>query len=135
MLSGISKAARNWMAMSFIALYALCIAAPTAAVAFNAAPCLPEQSAMTQIHVHASDSGHKHATADQHEHSNAGHHEGGDDHGTTKCCGAAFFSAIAPNFELSLAPTILRAASLEGRSQAFTGLTPDKLIRPPKSLS
>ena len=135
MLSGISKAARIRSALVLVALYALCILAPTAAVAFNAAPCLPKQSAMTQIHVHASDSGHTHATADQHEHSNAGHHEGGDDHGTTKCCGAAFFSAIAPNFELSLAPTILRAASFHGRSQAFTGVAPDTLIRPPKSLS
>lgn len=138
MLSGLSKAARIRSALVLVAMYALCNLAPNAAIALNSAPCLPEQPATAQIHVHESYSGHDHnGTGDGHHHDVPGHHDddGDGSHTGTKCCGTTFFSAIAPALEASLAPNALRATSFEGRIQAFTGLAPGKLIRPPKPLS
>jgi hypothetical protein len=134
MLIGISKAIRLRFALALVAMYAVCVLAPSVAVAFNGAPCLNETAGMMQLHTHADAASHDHAAPH--------HHEDGSDHqknshkaGEGNCCGAMFFSAIAPSFELSLVPAVLNASIVAGIVESFDGLAPYKLIRPPKSLS
>lgn len=127
MLSGISKAARNWVAMSFIALYALCIVAPTAALALSAVSCLTEHS-QPQAHSHTGDA------SDEHSHSGSSdHHDDGSN--SSKCCGMIFCSALVPDTAVSLAPAALSDRTSPASMRDFTGLPPHKLIRPPRSHS
>ena len=134
MLTGISKAVRGRFALVLMAIYALCILAPSTAAAFNGAPCLNETAGMMQVHKHVDGSAHKNVTPHQHQdgsdHRNDG---GGTEQG--KCCGAMFFSAMPPSFELGLAPAALEENTLAGIDAAIDGLAPNKLIRSPKSLS
>ena len=128
MLTGISKAVRSRVAMAFIAMYAVCILAPGAALAFNEVSCLTEQS-VSQVHSHASDAGQEHG--DQHNHTGpADSHDDGS--ATSKCCGMIFCSALAPNLAVALAPVVVSARTSIAAWQDFTGLPPYKLIRPPR---
>lgn len=145
MLSGLPKAMRARTATIFVALYALCILLPTAALASNGAPCLTDNHGLAAVHAQ-SDTGHKHADHFQHAH----HQQMGDaDHGSVaandagdetqpaapKCCGIAFFAAVTP--ELGFTPVSLVPAGRTAlaANQALASLPPDQLIRPPKSLS
>ena len=53
----------------------------------------------------------------------------------SKCCGMIFCSALAPELASSLAPAVLSGRTALAAMQDFSGLPPDKLIRPPKSQS
>jgi hypothetical protein len=134
MLTCFTKALRTRMAIAFIALYAACIIAPALALAANEAPCLMEQEhGLLRAHVHSADAGHEHDA--QHHHSGA-QDTGGDQHGSAPtCCGLAFFAAIAPDVELALATPVQTGRANFAITQDFSGLPPDKLIRPPKSQS
>jgi hypothetical protein len=132
MLTGLTRAVRNWVAIGFIALYALCILAPTAALALTGASCLTEHD-LAQVHSHASDGAHEHG--DDHNHAGAADTPADDDSASSKCCGMVFCSALAPEPAFSLAPAVLSGRTAFAAMQDFTGLPPDKLIRPPKSQS
>ena len=132
MLTGLSKTVRFWIAMSFIALYAVCILAPTAALAFNGASCLTEHE-LVQAHSHADDGAHQHG--DDHNHAGATDTPADDDSASSKCCGMVFCSALAPELASSLAPAVLSGRTASAVMQDFTGLPPHKLIRPPRSQS
>jgi hypothetical protein len=145
MLTRLPKALRLWLATAFVGLYSLCVLLPAAALAFNDAPCVLKQHGVMQPHVHASSVTHQHAAHEhadhQHpgdaQHSPAAATDSGNDAQppAPKCCGMAFFAAVAPE------PGFMPAApALAGRhglaiNQALAGLPPDELIRPPKSLS
>ena len=131
MLIGISKAVRLRLASLLMAMYALCVLVPSVAVAFNGAPCVNETAGMMQAHQHIASSAHEHAAL----HEDGSDHHKGNSTDQGKCCGAMFFSAIAPSFELTLTPTVLKISTFVGVNASFDGLVPDKLIRPPKSLS
>jgi hypothetical protein len=117
--------------MGFIAVYAVCVLAPTAALAFSGASCLSEHGP-AQAHSHAGDAAHAHGD----EHNHAGPADNPDDHSaSSKCCGMVFCSALAPELSSSLAPAVMSGRTSFAAWQDFTGLPPDKLIRPPKSQS
>ena len=132
MLTGISKPVRYWVAMGFITLYAVCILVPTAALAFNGASCLTEHL-LAQAHSHAGDATHEHG--DEHDHIGTTNNPDNDDSANSKCCGMIFCSALTPELASSLAPAVLSGRTTLAAMQDFSGLPPDKLIRPPKSQS
>ena len=132
MLMSLTKSVRSWVAMGFIALYAVCILTPTAALAFNGASCLTEQE-LAQAHSHAGDAPHHHG--DRHNHGGATDTPADDDSASSKCCGMVFCSALAPELASSLAPAVLSGRTARAAMQDFTGLPPHKLIRPPRSQS
>jgi hypothetical protein len=140
MLTGISKAVRLRLAIFFAALYAVCILAPTAALALTS-HCTTEHHAMGGIHAHGNaahehhghgDSSHHHGSGSKHAHQNGAQDDGGDDGALSKCCALMFLTAIAPNPDAPLAPATLHSTALAGLGQSFSGLPPGKLIRPPK---
>lgn len=120
------------MAMGFIAFYALCLFAPTAALAFNGTSCLTEHTSQ-QVHSHAADAAHEHGDEDNH----AGPVDDHDGDGSTssKCCGMVFCSALIPDLVLVQAPTVISGRTSLVAWQDFSGLPPGKLIRPPRSQS
>ena len=132
MLMSLTKSVRSWVAMAFIALYAVCILAPTAALAFNGTSCLT-QHGPSQPHSHAGDAVHEHGD----EHSHAVPADNPDDGASAgnKCCGMVFCSALAPNLASSLASATMSRLTRFAAWQDFTGLPPEKLIRPPRSQS
>ena len=133
MLTGLTRAVRSWVAIGFIALYAVCILAPTAALAFTGASCLAEHD-LAQAHIHAAgDGAHEHG--DEPNHAGAADNPDDDDSSSNKCCGMLFCSALAPEFAASLAPAVLSGRTAFAAMQDFSGLPPYKLIRPPKSQS
>ena len=122
---------RTWLAMAFIAFYAVSVLTPTVALAANEAPCLQEEYSFKQVHVHAPESGNEHG----HSHDHSTPEENGDQGAAAKCCGMVFFSAIAPDLDLTLAPKVFSASTFVGVKEAIDGLPPEKLIRPPNSQS
>lgn len=130
MLTGLPRAVRYWVAMGFIAIYAVCILAPTAAVAFNGASCLAEH-ASGQTHSHAGDATHE--PGDDHDHAGATDNPDHDGSANSQCCGMVFCSALAPELASSLAPVVMAGRTSFAAWQDFDGLPPDKLVRPPKS--
>jgi hypothetical protein len=132
MLMSLTKSARYWAAMGVIALYAVCILTPTAALAFNGASCLTEHE-LAQAHSHAGDAIHDHG--DEHNHAGATDNPDDGDSASSKCCGMIFCSALAPGLASSLAPAVQSGRAALAALQDFTGLPPHKLIRPPKSQS
>ena len=132
MLMSLTKSVRSWVAMGFVALYALCIIAPTAALAFGGASCLTEHE-LAQVHSYAGDAPHDHG--DGHNHGGATDTPADDDSASSNCCGMNFCSGLAPELASSLAPAVLSGRTALAAMQDFTGLPPHKLIRPPKSQS
>lgn len=132
MLNGLAKKVRIWMAMGFIALYGACIVAPAAALAFNGLSCLTE---------HTRSKAPSHVGEVAHDHGEMHHHPGDtdspDDDGSasSKCCGMISCSGLTPEWALSMVPAVLAGRTSFAAMRNVTGLPPDKLIRPPKSLS
>jgi hypothetical protein len=117
----------RWRAASIlVVLYALCLAAPTAVLAFSdasgSAPCLSDDNhGLGTIHVHQDGSSH---------HQN----NGDDDHGQSgKCCGLFSVSAIAPalDFVATQHPSVSRLPVLLAKS--LHGRASDRIDRPPRS--
>lgn len=134
MLTGLTKAARTWLATGFVALYATCIITPTVALAFNEAPCLVENDrGLSRAHVHDSDVAHDHDA--QHNHMGAPESQDEPQSSAPKCCGLVFFSAIAPALDLAWAAPGQASRASSAIKEDLTGLPPDKLIRPPRSQS
>ena len=117
---------RKGAAALLVALYALCVVTPVAALAASdgamAAHCLSEGHRDMAAH-HGDGAGHPHSLP------------GDDDRATpAKCCGLFGVSAIAPSFNVVATPmaratdvAMPPAASLFGRSS-------DRIDRPPRFL-
>jgi hypothetical protein len=135
MLTSLAKSVRYWVAVGFIALYAVCILAPPAALAFNGASCLEHE--LAPAHSHAIDAAHDgaHHHGEAHDHAGAADTPTDDDAAGSKCCGMVFCSALAPELASALAPALLSGRTSFAVWQDFSGLPPDKLIRPPKTQS
>jgi hypothetical protein len=128
MLGWLTSQWRRRVASLLVVLYALCLAAPTAFLAFSdgSAPA----HCLTDDH-HGIGTNHVHQDGSSHHHSSTGD----DDRGQPgKCCGLFCLSALAPADDFAARqhppvahPTSLFAASLSGR-------TSDRIDRPPRSL-
>lgn len=110
-----------------VALYALCVVGPAAAITFGdietGAYCFTDDHLETvKIYVHQDGSSHRHFLP-------------ADDHGQPgKCCGLFAPSAIAPAIDFVAEPHIhsLPLASVIARSLSGRGF--DRIDRPPRSL-
>ena len=133
MLTGLTRAVRTRVAMAFIALYGVCIVAPTAALAFSGSSCL--QHEVARAHSHPGDAAHHgaHDHGDGHDHADAAASPTDDHSASSNCCGMVFCSALAPELASSLGPAVLSGRTAFAAMQDVSGLPPDKLIRPPKS--
>ena len=121
---------RKWRwraAVAFVALYALCLAAPTAVLAFSTqtlpAHCLnDDEYGIGAIHVHEDGSSHHHSNT------------GGVDHDQSgKCCGLFGSIAITPVVDFIVeqhAPVSQFAAS---NAKSLSGRGSDRIDRPPRS--
>jgi hypothetical protein len=155
MLSKLTKRLRIKTALALIALYAVCILAPHAAMAFSALPahCLADASltahvhtAATPAHSHAGNAGHHHdghhhAAAAQdaqapHDHADGGtphKHDGGKGHPSTNCCGVFCISAIGCEPQAISAPLPVVSVSSPVLDEALVGRGPSRINRPPIS--
>ena len=129
MLTCLTKAVRTRVAMRFIALYAICMLAPTAALAFTGVSCLTEHS-RSQVHSQAGDPAHEQGDAHSHSGPADDHNDGS---AASQCCGMAFCSALAPGLTVATAPDVPSGRTAFAAMQDFSGLPPHKLIRPPRS--
>ena len=152
MLNWLARRARHRAATALVVLYALCVLAPAAALAFGdgtkAAHCLTDESHGRGV-LHAD--GKSHAHGKSHEHSKA--HAGGKTHvhqdGTAhqhagegdeqqgaagQCCGLFCLSALAPSIDLSLAQHVLPTLAPALNANGLLDHGPYRLDRPPDSL-
>ena len=127
-MSGLLTRKWRWRAASLlVALYALCLIAPTAVLAFSGpsgpAPCLTEDHhGLGTVHVHQDGSPHHHQD------------NGDDDHNQPgKCCGLFCVSAIAPDVGFIAGAQPLVAAVASRLATALSGRGSDRIDRPPRS--
>jgi hypothetical protein len=147
MLVRLTRAARRCAAIVIGALYALCVIAPAAAVAFGAgghvAHCLTEEQ-LGLAHVHQADVGgtheahakpHVHADGSTHHHDGT-HHPGAPDNHNDQaaCCGLFGLTAMAVNPQLDLAAPLRKSSLLPVSLARLTGREPDRINRPPIAL-
>ena len=148
MLVRLTSAARRWAAIAIGALYALCVIAPSAAVAFgpggHVVHCLTEEQ-LGLAHVHRADMGnahhahakaHVHADGATHRHDGTHHHQGAPDNSTdpAACCGLFGLTAMAVDTQLDLAVPSRKSALVPVSFARLTGRDPDRINRPPIAL-
>jgi hypothetical protein len=116
------------VASLLVAIYALCLLAPTAAMAFNPSPatahCLTDdRHGMTAEHAHEDGTSHRHSDSGDDEKGQAG-----------KCCGLFCVSAMAASVDFFAwrHPPASHIASLH--TETLSGLGDDRIDRPPRSL-
>jgi len=155
MLSKLTKRLRIKTALALVALYAVCILAPHAAMAFSALPahCLTDASLTAHVHTAATPAhshggnaghhhnGHQHAAGAQdaqapHVHADGGtphKHDGGKSHPSTNCCGVFCISAIGCEPQTVFTPTPVVSLSAPALDEALVGRGPSRINRPPIS--
>lgn len=138
MLIRLTKTCRGRAAGILVALYSLCVLAPTTALAFadpaTAAHCLTDDHHMAaKPHSHGAAAAHVHAEGTAHEHSMP--QSGDDENGrTSNCCGLMCLFAVPVAFgQAGDEPPPAMPATPKLR-QNLPGCAPDLLYRPPISL-
>lgn len=119
---------RRWRAAALLAvLYALCLATPTAVMAFS--PAAIPAHCLTDDH---QDAGvmHVHQDGSAHHHSDGKNDDG--DH-ASKCCGLFSVSAIAPDIAILPAPHRFASRQPVLVADSRTGRGSDRIDRPPRS--
>ena len=121
---------RGRAASLLVALYALCLVTPTAALAFSASPAAAH--CLTDDSNHGVGSKHVHADETSHRHSNTGDDEKGQ---TGNCCGLFCLSVIAPPVVDLVARQLPPATHLPSLfMESLSGRGSDRIDRPPRSL-
>jgi hypothetical protein len=149
LLSKLTRRLRIRTALALIALYAVCILAPHAAMAFRTLPahCLTDasltahvHSANATVHSHAGNDGHHHDGHDHaapvsHDHADAGapHKHDGKSHPSTNCCGVFCVSAMGCEPQAISAPAPVVSMSTPALDEALAGCGPGRINRPPIS--
>jgi hypothetical protein len=138
MLSGLTKRFRLRAAITVAVLYAVCVLAPHAALAFVHGPsalhCLNDQHGMAAHHDHGG-TAHRHADGSVHHHgdhgSNQNHSDSdGKDH-PANCCGLFCMSALAADDGFSIAAPLPVSSGFATPPVYAAGRAPDGLYRPP----
>lgn len=134
MVALFTKGWRKTLGALVVALYALCVMLPTAAVAATHFPvsehCLGEHHHGVGVHQHA------YAEPVIHDNGGATHEEpAGHDHGQTeKCCGLFGVTALAPGFQ-AIAPERTQSSDLVvPRVASLLGSRGGRIDRPPRDL-
>jgi hypothetical protein len=145
LLSKLTRRLRIRTALALVALYAVCILAPHAAMALSALPshCLTDASLpahihTTSAHTHAADAGHHHddhAAQAPHDHADAStpHKHDGKSHPSTNCCGVFCVSAMGCEPQAISAPALMVSVSTPALDEALAGRGPGRINRPPIS--
>jgi hypothetical protein len=143
MLSMPAKAFRAKAAIVLAALYALCILAPSLALALSNNPtiahCLTEDHVGIHDHggkvdVHADGTEHLHhgdAAAHRHHDDGAAPKHRGDDGKAANCCGLFSLVAVAGEPILLLGPSSAASKLLPLAPEALSGRDPERINRPP----
>jgi len=125
MLAWLTHGWRKRAAALLVALYALCVVAPVAAVAASdgamPAHCLDHDD----MAAHQGDgAGHPHSAP------------GDDDHGSVaKCCGLFGVSALAPTFDVVVGHmTQTSGVAMPPPAESLLGRNSDRIDRPPRLL-
>jgi hypothetical protein len=121
---------RKWWrrgASLLVALYVVCLIAPTAVLAFSttsgSAPCLADDHhGLGTTHVHQDGSSHHHPGNDDEDRSHHG-----------KCCGLFCLSAITPDVGFVTGPHPIIAQGATLLVTAISGRGFDRIDRPPRS--
>jgi hypothetical protein len=144
MLVRVTRAGRRFAAIVVAALYALCVVAPSTAIAFGpggrTAHCFTEaQLGLAHVHqatVGLMDEGHAkvgiHADGTTHRHHGT-HHQGTSENRNdpAACCGLFGLTAMTANQQLDLAAPERKSSTLPIFLETLTGRGPDPINRPP----
>jgi hypothetical protein len=145
MLVRLTRTVTQWAAMIVGALYALCIIAPSAAMALgpgdHAAHCFTDEQ-LGLTHVHRADVGHAHAAGHVKVHVHADgatHHHDGPHHPATSgngsdpaaCCGLFGLTAMTVDPQLDLGAPSRHWSILPVSFDKLTGRGSDRINRPP----
>lgn len=125
MLARLTRTWRWRTASLLVVVYALCLAAPTAVLAFSGAPAAAH--CLTDDH-HGLAAAHGHDDGAPHQ-----HHDNGDDDPPGKCCGLFCLSALSPDTVFIVSPQVHWAAVIVPRPEASSGRGTDRIDRPPRS--
>jgi hypothetical protein len=145
MLLRLTKSFRIKAAIAVALLYALCVLAPSAALAFAdssmVAHCLTEQHGMAKPHDHGGKP-HDHGGKTHVHDDGTAHHHG--DHGATandseadkqghsgSCCGLFCMSALAAEAVAALGDPLPFSLLVPAVSRDLAGRGPDRINRPP----
>jgi hypothetical protein len=145
MLFRLTKSFRTKAAIAVALLYAFCVLAPSAALAFAdsamAAHCLTEQHGMAKPHDHGGKPHDHGGKAHVHDDGTAHHH---GDHGAAadqsdtdkqghsgSCCGLFCMSALAAEAAATLGDPLHFSLLAPAVSRDLASRGPDRLIRPP----
>ena len=126
---------RRTLGALVVALYALCVMLPTAAVAASRSPvaehCLGEHRHIAAAdHEHAVAAGHAH-----HEHGAAHEEPTGQDRGQSeKCCGLFGVIALAPDFQVVSIRLTQSSDLVVAHVASLLGSRGDRIDRPPRDL-
>jgi len=141
MLTLLTRRLRFRAAFALAALYAFCVLAPHAALAFGGAlgHCLTDLSAHLHkrpavTHLHADGSVHTHAKHAAHKQADdtAKHAPQKSDHKSpANCCGLFCLSAMAEDAPVKLGPDYVGAALIADIPETLSGCAPGRINRPP----
>ena len=133
MVALLTKGWRRTLGALVVALYALCVMLPTAAVAASHFPvsehCLGE-------HQHAAGEHHHTAGDAVHEHGGMSHDEpaGSGQGQAEKCCGLVGATALAPDIQ-AVAVRLTQASDIVvTRAESLLGSRGTRIDRPPRNL-
>ena len=124
---------RRGLGALVVALYALCVMLPTAAVAASHSPvsehCLGEHHHGLGEHQHSAEQA-------AHDHGAASHDEPADhDRGQSeKCCGLFGVTALAPDFQVVAVRLTQSSDLVVTRAENLLGSSDGRIDRPPRAL-
>ncbi len=123
-----TKRLRHRAATLLVALYAICLLAPSAAFARVDAPrqahCLTQADhGLAKAHVHHDGAGHEHPQKSDDEKDQL-----------KNCCGLFCLSALTPAIDLVIGQAPVGSALVATLEDAIARAAPDRLDRPPISL-
>lgn len=133
MVALFTKGWRRTLGALVVALYALCVMLPTAAVAASHFPvsehCLGE-------HQHAAGEHHHTAGDAVHEHGGMSHDEpaGSGQGQAEKCCGLFGITALAPDFQVVAVRLAQASDIVVTRVESLLGSRGGRIDRPPRNL-
>lgn len=121
-------------ALALAALYAFCILAPHAALAFthaaNALPCLGESQGLAHVHKAATTT-HVHADGTTHEHKGGKTQHSDGKAQDANCCGLFCVTALTNDPGVVLVVPELGTPSLVALARAPPSRGPERINRPP----
>jgi hypothetical protein len=138
MFSGLTRTFRIRTAIALAAVYALCVLAPAAALAFMHGPaavhCLNDQHGIATSHAHDGDM-HVHADGTTHRHHANGATHGHSDSGGTShpadCCGLFCMAALTTEPAVTLGNPEHFSVVGPALDDDVAGRGPDRINRPP----